>query len=218
MSVTLLITGSIALCSSDQEYVRSGQAALDYLAETGDCDRCDLSGQDLRQAIIAYQVKRANAFIQLNRPGIISLCYANLARAIMTDLSVDVLRCGWSNMQGIDMSGMHLNEGSFVYANLTDAQMQDMHIVNQGDFSGAQCQNANMQNIHIGQPKFFETDMQGVDAFGADIPHADMRCANIAGAIFDEANLNGALMDTTKGIESASFVGTLVDDIDAAKE
>jgi len=79
--ISLLILTNTITSPSETVYSFVGKTALAHLEATGECKKCDLSGQDLRHAINHITTKQS----LWSKSPQIDLSYLNLTHAIITD-------------------------------------------------------------------------------------------------------------------------------------
>jgi uncharacterized protein YjbI with pentapeptide repeats len=111
---SLLLTQSL-FCNQTPQYRYSGQEALDHLEQTSECHHCDLSKQDLRDAIRQARYYNPEKTIDLSD-----------SRLVRSDLSGADL--SEANLSGAILCNAYLHWTNFYRANLSDANLKKASI------------------------------------------------------------------------------------------
>ncbi len=128
--------------TTTKKYRYSGQAAVEHLTETGECERCDLSRQDLRVAIAAV-----NKFKKTP----INLKGAKLSGAILSNA---------------DLSGAILSNACLLYAKLEGAILSNAYLSDTiavcADLSYAKLEGAKLEGANTLYANFYGANMTNV--------------------------------------------------------
>lgn len=97
-------------------------------------------------------------------------------------------RIGQRNFAGLNLRGAYFVEADLQQANFSGAAL------NGSNCSFANFQSTNLRGADLRGANFQHADLQDADLRGADLRGTDLRDTNTTGAIFDDSNLQGALM------------------------
>ncbi len=179
MKKTLLVislfalSGSLVGESTPRKYIFAGKQAVDCLIRNGNCRDCDLSNQDLREAIATVNNK-------------------NRTYCRFIDLS-------GANLSGANLSGTDLSNATMYNADLTGANMTktnlDNAIMTDANLSGAQLTDASMKGASMEN-----VNLTGANLTGVDFACAHMFNVNMTNALILDINVeNVYYLDTVIG-------------------
>ena len=128
LAVTLLLSVGMMHAA---EYSYTGQAAVDHLIETGECRKCDLSGQDLRDAIAAIKSRDPYYKIDLSGANLTGtdlrnadLWNADLFLVNLSNANLSYANLCRANLIGADLDEANLSDANLSYANLCMARLR----------------------------------------------------------------------------------------------
>jgi uncharacterized protein YjbI with pentapeptide repeats len=126
------------------------QSDLDKLANSKQCNGCDLSQADLSgQDLAGYSLVGAN----LNGANLVN---TNLSGANLTKASIV-----GTNLAGANLNSTTLHQTTFVYSNLVRVQMQRAKLL-QTDFQGANLAEMDLSGSQISKSSFTKANVYGL--------------------------------------------------------
>jgi len=140
------------------------QEDLDKFQKTGTCNKCDLSGIDLRSYL--KNLRFMNKSIDLSNS---DLSWSNMADANLRAANLNKCKLTDANLSNADLTFAHLDYADARYANFSKAIL-DFASLSKGNFT-----HANFENAKI-DCSFFNR---------ADVSEAKFNGATILGAIFE---------------------------------
>ena len=152
----------------------SNPAHIQQLLQTKVCQNCDLTGADLKDALLVGADLRGANLSKANLDGAL-LVAVNLASANLSDGSLQHVDLSGANLRGANLSRANLSYSEFEGAQLNKAILQQ----------------ANLSNALLSSTDFSNADLTEVifkDARGNDV---QMKSVNLQKAGFERASLSG---------------------------
>ena len=152
LAVALLVSAGM-MHADETGYRYTGQAAVDHLTATGECRNCDLSKQDLRDAIAT--IKSRDRYYKID------LVEANLSGANLSGANLSGVNLVEANLSGADLTGAYLYLAYLYLADLTYANLSGANL------TGANLVEANLSGAYLTGAYLYLADLTGADLTGA---------------------------------------------------
>lgn len=159
-----IVSSALAVLDTPKiPYSHSGQAAVRHLIETGKARFCDLSNEDLREAIATIRRKGTTISIDFSN--------ANLAGTNLAGADLKYACLGTTNLSGANLEGANLTHASLSSADLTNANLTSVNLTN-ANLAGTNLTNADLTGANFANALLVFTNMTGANTTGADMTSA----------------------------------------------
>lgn len=189
-----------------------------------DLSRADLSGGDLREAVLHSLIAHGTDFRRAHLrdaslPGA-DFTKANLNGADLAQVCAECACFDGGFLHGVNLESSRLNKASFRDANLCDAGFQEADLtsvilegadIRGADFSGANLRAASLSGLRLrearltgaclAEARLNDCDLEGMELPGADFQGADLQGALLTGTIMPNAHFTGAHLAGAKMAE-----------------